>query len=392
MAHHLLEETLSTLSDLIGFESVSSESNLELIAYVNHKLDQIGADTFLTLDPGGHKANLFATIGPADEDGGIVLSGHTDVVPVEGQDWSTNPFEAHLRDGRVFGRGTCDMKGFIACAMAFAPHFAAQKLSRPLHLAFTYDEEVGCLGAQVMLDELKASGRKPSVCIVGEPTSMRIVEGNKGCCEYSTHFKGAPGHASEPDRGVNAVEYAARYIGRLLEIGEELKTRAPENSRFDPPWSTIQVGRIAGGVARNIIASACSVDWELRPINAEDFQYARSNIRDYVETELLPKMRKVHPDADVITEVIGEVIGLEPMSDNEAEALVRELTGDRHPATCVPFGTEAGLFQQHGVATVLCGPGAIAQAHKADEYVSLEQLNSCLDMIGRLQLKLASEA
>src|SRR5690606_23186922 len=242
MAHQLRNEAVDILKDLIAFPSISQQSNLELIAFLNGKLDQIGARTFLTLDPSGSKANLFATIGPSDMDGGVVLSGHTDVVPVDGQDWSSDPFTATLRDARIYGRGTCDMKGFIACAMAFAPLFAQADLKRPLHLAFTYDEEVGCLGAQVMLDQLAKTGPKPAICIVGEPTNMGLIEGHKGCCEYTTTFSGTAGHASQPDLGVNAVEYAVRYITHLLEIAEDLKARAPTGSRFDPPWSTIQVG------------------------------------------------------------------------------------------------------------------------------------------------------
>jgi len=384
VAHELRDETVSILADLVAFPTVSADSNLELIAYLNQKLDQLGARTRLTLDPGGTKANLFATLGPPEVDGGVVLSGHTDVVPVEGQNWQSDPFAVREQDGRIYGRGTCDMKGFIACAMAFAPRFAEAELARPLHFAFTYDEEVGCLGAQVMLDELVASGRKPGIAIIGEPTSMRLIEGHKGCCEYTTTFTGLEGHASQPDLGVNAIEYAVRYAARLREIGESLKGRAPKGSRFDPPWSTIQAGRIIGGAARNIIARHCALEWELRPVNALDFAFAKSNIEDYVASELLPRMKQVSPEADIVTEIIGEVVGLEPTSQSEAEALIRALTGDREPALCVSFGTEAGLFQQQGISTAICGPGSIQQAHKPNEYVALDQLDECLEMIGGL--------
>lgn len=388
MAHALLGDTVSILSDLIGFESVSQDSNLELIAYINQKLDQLGVRTYLTLDESGSKANLFATFGPPDTDGGIVLSGHTDVVPVEGQDWTGNPFVTRIKDGRLYGRGACDMKGFLACAVAHAPMLAEANLTRPVHMAFTYDEEVGCLGAQVMLKGLADTGRKPAICIVGEPTEMRIIEGNKGCCEYTTTFSGTEGHASQPELGVNAVEYAVHYVTRLLEIGQMLRTRAPKTSRFDPPWSTIQVGRMAGGVARNIIAGSCEVEWELRPVSAADFTFAKEQIRDYVESELLPRMRAVDPSATILTQTIGEVAGLEPMDENEAAELVRALTGNHEPAACVAFGTEAGLYQQYGVQTVICGPGSIAQAHKADEYVALSELDACLDMIEKLGKRL----
>jgi acetylornithine deacetylase len=274
--------------------------------------------------------------------------------------------------------------------MAFAPTLSEVGLSRPVHLAFTYDEEIGCLGAQVMLKELAESGRRPAICVVGEPTDMQIIEGHKGCCEYTTRFLGAEGHASQPDLGVNAVEYAVRYIARLIDIGERLKGRAPEGSRFDPPWSTVQVGRIAGGIARNIIPGSCAVEWELRPVNRGDFAFARADIEQYVTGELLPVMRARFPDAAIVTEVIGEIAGLEPMSPSDAERLVRALTDDRRPASCVSFGTEAGLFQEQGISTVICGPGSIAQAHKPDEFVAIDQLDACLTMIGNLAQKLAS--
>jgi acetylornithine deacetylase len=388
VAHDKLDQTVAILSDLIAFPSVSENSNLELIAYLNQRLDEIGARTYLTVDAGGTKANLFATLGPPDTDGGVVLSGHTDVVPVEGQDWTGDPFALRRGDDRLYGRGSCDMKGFIACAMAFAPDLQRAGLRRPLHLAFTYDEEVGCLGAQVMLDRLSETGPKPAICIVGEPTGMRLIEGHKGCCEYTTTFTGLEGHASLPHRGVNAVEYAVRYIGKLLDIAETLKERAPAASRFDPPWSTIQVGRINGGNARNIIAGSCAIEWELRNVNAGDLSYAKSQLAGYVEADLLPRMRAVFADASVVTETIGEVAGLEPMDACEAEELVRALTGDRSEAVCVSFGTEAGLYQQSGISTVICGPGSITQAHKPDEYVELGQLDACLDMIGGLATRL----
>ena len=379
----MLQRTREVLADLVAFPTISSDSNLELIAYAANLLSEAGATLSLTRDETGTKANLFATVGP-EGDGGIVLSGHTDVVPADPGEWTSDPFRLTERDGRLFGRGTCDMKGFLAAAIAMAPRFAAAGLKRPLHFAFTYDEEVGCLGAQVMLRELQAVGRKPSLCIVGEPTMMKIIEGHKGCCEYTTSFTGLEGHGSMPEHGVNAAEYAARFVMRLLEIGEDLRARAPEDSRFEPPWSTIQIGRMAGGIARNIIAGSCAVEWELRNINTADFDFSHERIRAFVETDLLPRMRAVYPDAAIITETIGEVAGLEPMNRSEAVALVRALTGNEEKAECVSFSTEAGLFQQLGVDTVICGPGSIEQAHKPDEYLTLDQLSQCLAMLERL--------
>jgi acetylornithine deacetylase len=382
-----LDDARAILAELIAFPTVSADSNLELIAWCAARLDGLGVRTDMTLDPSGRKANLFATIGP-DVDGGIVLSGHTDVVPVAGQEWTTDPFRAVEREGRIYGRGACDMKGFIAGALALAPRMAAAGLKRPIHFALTYDEEVGCLGAQVMLKALEAAGRRPAICIIGEPTEMRIIEGHKGMCEYTTRFVGLAGHGSQPERGVSAVEYAARYVGRLLELREELRGRAPAGSRFDPPWSTIQVGRISGGVAHNVIADHCEVDWEMRPVAEADYWHVQRNVLDYVNRTLLPAMRAVHPAASIETEVIGEVPGLEPVPESEACALVAELTGG-NVRDVVSFGTEAGLYQRLGISTVVCGPGSIAQAHKADEWVAVEQLELCLAMIERLITRLS---
>ncbi|MGF1609317.1 MAG: M20/M25/M40 family metallo-hydrolase, partial [Kiloniellales bacterium] len=285
------------------------------------------------------------------------------------------------------GRGACDMKGFIACALALAPRFAAADLKRPLHFAFTYDEEVGCLGAQVMLKALAESGRKPSVCIIGEPTEMRIIEGHKGCYEYTTEFGGLEAHGSMPEAGVNAVEYAARFIAKLLDVAEALKARAPQGSAFEPPWSTIQTGLIRGGIARNVIPRDCAVEWEMRPVTRGDADFALGAIRDYAENTLLPQMRARYAEASIVTHVISEVEGLQPMPQSEALDLVQELTGG-NSRELVSFGTEAGLYQQLGISTVVCGPGSIAQAHKPDEYVSLDQLGLCLCMIERLIPKL----
>ncbi|ANK81971.1 MAG: acetylornithine deacetylase (ArgE) [Rhizobiales bacterium NRL2] len=384
----VLDQTREILDHLIGFATVSADSNLELIAYANERLDRIDARTHLTLNAEGTKANLFATIGP-DVDGGVVLSGHTDVVPVEDQDWSSDPFTARFQDDLIYGRGACDMKGFIACALAMAESFAEADLKRPLHLALTFDEEVGCLGARVMLEALKDSGRRPAACIIGEPTGMRVIEGHKGCCEYSTSFDGLEGHGSRPELGVNAAEYAVRYAAELIAAAEDLKQRVPAESRFEPPWSTISLGRIHGGIAHNVIPNHCSVDWEFRPVNRADADYVRERMRRYAEDVLLPRMQAIHPEAAIHHRVIGEVGSLEPMPGSEALALARALTGG-NSSDVVSFNTEAGLFQELGIPTVVCGPGFIDQAHKPDEFVSLDQLSQCLDMIAGLKVRLAA--
>ncbi len=373
-----LDRTKVLLADLIGFATVSADSNLQLIDYCSALLEPLGAKIELSKNADGSKANLFATIGP-DIDGGVVLSGHSDVVPVEGQDWSDDPFTARERDGLIYGRGACDMKGFLACCLAMAPEYAARDLKRPIHLAFTYDEETGCLGAGVLMEAMAASGRRPALCIIGEPTSMRVIEGHKGCYEYTTRFTGLEGHSSNPDKGVNAIEFAMRYASELYRIGADLKGRAPHNSPFTPPWSTMQVGRISGGIAHNVIARDCSVGWDFRPVNEADAEYALSGMRTR-EAALRAEMQALFVDADVRTETLGEVAGLEPMAQSDARDLAVALTGNSDTGV-VSFGTEGGLFQKAGISTVVCGPGSIDQAHRPDEYVSVEQLDACLDML-----------
>ena len=385
MAQQLVE-TVSLLERLIAYPTISERSNLDMIADLAARLEDSGARVDLFHDETGHKANLFATLGP-DVDGGIVLSGHSDVVPVAEQIWTSDPFEMVERDARLYGRGSCDMKGFIAAAVAMAPTFRKAVRDRPLHFSFTYDEETGCFGARALVDSLKARGIQPGVAIIGEPTSMRIIEGHKGCFEYSTHFQGLAGHGSSPDRGVNAVEYAARYITRLLELKDQLRARAPSDSRFDPPWTTINTGGLHGGVAHNVIASAAQLDWEMRPVRHSDADFVKDDLNAYVADTLLPEMRKVHPEADIVTEVIGEIQGLIPTDTNEAKEIVMALTGANGAGT-VPFGTEAGIFQDYGMSAVVCGPGSIDQAHKADEFVEIDQLDQCLVMLERLAVKL----
>jgi acetylornithine deacetylase len=384
----LIDDTKEILGELIAFPTISSDSNLELIAHAADRLGALGAETRVLVDETGSKANLFATLGP-ERDGGIVLSGHSDVVPVADQDWSADPFAMREADGRLYGRGACDMKGFIAAVLAVAPLFASRQLSRPLHVCLTYDEEVGCLGARKLVGDLAAMDIRPSLAIIGEPTEMRIIEGHKGCCEYTTVFRGLEGHGSVPDAGVNAVEYAVRYVARLMELREVLKARTPDGSRFEPPWTTLQVGRLAGGVAHNVIPGLASVDWELRPVSEADRHFICEQVDAYVAGELLPAMRAVHGTADIVRHVIGEVAGLEPVDDNEARRIVAALTG-ANGADVVSFGTEAGLFQQFGMSAVVCGPGSIAQAHKPDEFVEVSQLEACIGMLTGLADKLAA--
>ncbi|WP_120635756.1 acetylornithine deacetylase [Ruegeria sp. EL01] len=378
----MLDRSVDILQDLIAFPTVSAESNLQMIDYLSERLKARGARCTVTLDDSGTKANLFATLGP-DLPGGIMLSGHTDVVPVADQDWTSDPFDMTERDGQIYGRGTCDMKGFIAASIALAEQIDAGALSQPLHFAFTYDEETGCLGAQNLIADLSEKGIDPDIAIIGEPTEMRVIEGHKGCYEYTTRFTGLEGHGSAPDAGVNAAEYAARYVAKLLELREALKSRAPESSKFDPPWSTINIGRISGGVAHNVIVGKAEVDWEMRPVQLTDAEFVKGKVADYVDGTLKPGMKAVHPLAEIELEIIAEVTGLEPMAQNAARDLVIKLTG-ANGTDLVAFGTEAGLFQQLGTHAVVCGPGSINQAHKPDEYLELEQLDLCCRMLKKL--------
>ena len=375
-------ETLKILSDLIKFQTVSGTSNLALIEYCEKKLNKVGASSFRTFDEAKKRFNLFSTVsGKGKVNGnGIILSGHTDVVPASAKEWGSDPFTSLEKDNKVYGRGTCDMKGFIACSLALAPYFASQNLKKPIHFSFTYDEETACQGAPVMIKELKKRNLNCSVCIVGEPTSMKAVQAHKGCSEYSTYFTGLAGHGSAPDKGVNAVEYATRFVNKLLELREELKKREPKNSIFTPPYTTLGIGRIKGGLARNVIADQCVVDWELRPVVPEDGEFVNKTMDAYVKDILLPKMKKVYPKADIKKEIIGEIVGFNKEEESEAINLICNLTGD-NSREVVSFGTEAGLFQEIGISTVVCGPGSIEQAHTIDEYVSFDQLKKCLKML-----------
>lgn len=381
-----LAQTVATLDRLIAFPTVSTDSNIEMITDIANRLEAIGARCHLQTDEDGGKANLFATLGP-DAPGGIMLSGHTDVVPIEGQDWTTDPFKMHHDGTHLIGRGSCDMKGFIAAALTMADTFAQSDLKRPVHFAFTHDEETGCIGAQRLIPELKTLGLKPDMAIIGEPTEMRVIEGHKGCCEYTARFTGLAGHGSDPAVGVNAAEYAVRYVARLMALREDLRARAPAASRFVPPETTVNIGRITGGIAHNVIVEKAEVDWEFRPVQQSDFDFVKSQIEDYVETELLPAMRAIYPGADITTEVMGEVAGLEPMDQNAIRDLIVALTG-ANGVDVVPFGTEAGLFQQMGMDVVVCGPGSIAQAHKPDEFICTGQLSQCLTLLEKLAKRL----
>ena len=381
----LYRDSVKILSDLISFRTISGEDNSELINYCENLLNKIGASSFKTFDSEKKRVNLFATIKAKKTNGikPIILSGHTDTVPVS-KSWNTDPFKATIKNNKLYGRGSCDMKGFLACTLAFAPIYAKTNLNRDIHFSFTFDEETACLGAPILIEELKKRNVKNGICIVGEPTNMKIIDAHKGCYEYTTYFEGLAGHSSAPHKGVSAVEFAARYASKLIELREELKNRAPKDSIFDPPFSTLQVGGIFGGIAHNVIADKCHINWETRPVVKEDGIFLNKKIDEYANDILLPEMKKVFPKSNIRKEIIGEVTGFDRVEKSEACELVSSLTGD-NSREVVSFGTEAGLFQEIGMSTVVCGPGSIEQAHKVDEFIELNELKKCLRFLDGLK-------
>lgn len=370
------------LQHLIGFATVSRESNLELIRFIEAYLAEHGVQSELFFNKEGTKANLFATIGPLTS-GGVVLSGHTDVVPVEGQAWTMDPFRLTEKDGRLYGRGTADMKGFIASVLAAVPTFVQRQLRVPVHLAFSYDEEVGCLGVRPMLAELQKRPYKPSLCLIGEPTELKPVLGHKGKLAMRCEVRGAACHSAYAPSGVNAIEYAAQLIGRLGAIGEQLAHPDHHDPRFDPPFSTVQTGVIKGGRALNIVPAECEFDFEVRALPDFDAQQVASQLQTYAEEQLLPKMRSVQADTDIRFKPLSAYPGLATDPDGEAARLLAILSQSSAFAT-VAFGTEGGLFDQAGIPTVVCGPGSMDQGHKPDEFISLEQMKGCDAMLVRL--------
>ena len=391
MIDKIFSETIKILSDLIKFQTTSGASNLELIKYCEKKLEKAGATSFKTFNDSGSQANLFSTISGKDNSNnkGIILSGHTDVVPAVSSEWTSDPYVAREKDNKVYGRGTCDMKGFIACTLAVAPLFASKKLKAPIHFSYTFDEETGCLGAPLVLADLKKRNINFSACIIGEPTSMKAITAHKGYNEYITHFTGLSGHASNPESGVSAIEYAIRYSNKLIELRDELKKRNSKKTSFSPSYSTLQIGKISGGIGANVIPDQCSLEWEVRPINKDDGDFVSKNIDSFAKDILLPEMKKNNPKGNIKKVIIGEVVGFNKEEKSEAANLVCNLTGDNAKET-MSFGTEAGLFQNSGISTVICGPGSIEQAHTVDEYITFDQLKKCLKMLISLQEKMVN--
>jgi acetylornithine deacetylase len=376
------------LRRLIAFPTVSRDSNLELIHWVRDLLAPLGAEIRLTHDDGKRKANLFATLGPRGEPG-IVLSGHTDVVPVEGQAWDSDPFEMVEKDGRLYGRGACDMKGFIACVLALVPEITERGLKTPLHLAFSYDEEVGCIGVGRLIADLRQAGVRPRSCIVGEPTEMRPVIAHKGKKGYRCTVRGLAGHSAYAPLGVNAVEFAAEAVAFLKSMARRHRDRGPYDRGFDIAHTTVHTGVIRGGTALNVIPHECAFDFEFRHLPGDDPDRLLAEFTDYVRARLEPEMRAVHPAAGFTVEPLSEIPMLDTGPESEVVALAQELAGSGEIAK-VSFATEGSQFQRAGIPTVVCGPGSIAQAHKPNEYVTLEQIARCEAFIRRLTERLCT--
>ncbi len=385
--NNLYKNSVEILTDLISFKTISGEDNNSLINYCDEILKRNGATSFKTFDQDKKRVNLFATLKAKKPNGKmpIILSGHTDVVPVS-KGWSSDPFKATIKGDKLYGRGSCDMKGFIACTLAYAPIFAKSNLDRDINFSFTFDEETACIGAPLLIKELKNRGFNKGICIVGEPTNMKIIDAHKGAYEYTTYFEGLAGHSSQPHKGVSAVEYAARYVNKLIDLREKLKDRKPKISIFTPPYSTLSIGGIFGGIAHNVIADKCHVKWETRPIVKEDAIFLNDELDKYVSEKLLPEMKKVHPDSSIKKEIIGEIIGFDRDDNSEACEFVSSITGD-NSREVVSFGTEAGLFQEIGISTAVCGPGSIEQAHKIDEFIELEEIKKCLKFLEGIKNK-----
>jgi acetylornithine deacetylase len=367
---------------LVGFDTTSRNSNLALIDFVRDYLDGWGIASELVFDAEQRKANLYATIGPEDR-GGIVLSGHTDVVPVDGQPWETDPFVLKEADGRLYGRGTCDMKSFVAVALALVPEFLARGLKTPVHFAFSYDEEVGCLGVRELLAELRQRPVKPRGCIVGEPTLMRPVIAHKGRKSMRCHIHGREAHSALTHEGVNAVEIAAELVTYLRGMARRKRDEGPFDHDFTPPYTTIHTGVIKGGTVLNIVPRDCSLEFEFRNIPGDDLEALAAEVRRYAETVLLPEMRRVSAATAIVFEEINTTRGLVTGPDEEIVHLAQRLSG-ANALGKVSYGTEAGLFQAEDIPTVICGPGSMEQGHKPNEFVSLEQVRACEAFMRRL--------
>ena len=376
--------SLGWITRLLRIDTTSRDSNLELIDLLAAEIRAHGVEPVLIPNDEGTKANLLATFPAADgtTTGGIVLSGHTDVVPVDGQDWSTEPFVPEIRDGRLYGRGTCDMKAFIGSVMTAVPRLSRTSLSEPVHLAFSYDEEVGCVGAVSLVDEIVERGLRPRACIVGEPTSMRVIRGHKSLTMIEVVFHGVAAHSSRTPHGVNAIEYAAQLVRFVRGVADGFRADGPFDEHYDVPFTTATVNQIEGGIAVNTVPAECSLTFEFRAVGAVDVDATIEAFRAEAR-RIEEAMREENPDARVEVSIGAQAPGLDMADDEDVIELVTGLGADASEEK-VAYGTEAGLFQRAGIPTVVCGPGDIAQAHAPDEFVALEQIERCDELLDHL--------
>jgi acetylornithine deacetylase len=374
--------SIEMLHRLVAMDTTSRNSNLDLIAFIADYLMALGIESRLVHDESRRKANLYATIGPSDKPG-IALSGHTDVVPIDGQTWSCDPWIVSKQGGRLLGRGTADMKSFIAVVLAAVPELIRRRPVTPVHLAFTYDEEVGCLGVRRLLDLLGELPVRPLACIIGEPTEMKVMTGHKGKMSVRCHVHGRECHSSLAPDGVNAGEAAAGVLASLRPLPPRIAAEGPFDADFDVPHTTVHTGVVRGGTALNIVPKHCSFDFEFRYVPGVDPEVLLARVKSHAEKELAPEMKAIATEAGFSWEPISAFPGMNTPIDSEIVAFVKSLTGSNAVGK-VAFGTEGGLYQQAGIPTVICGPGSIAQAHKPDEFIEMDQIALCEAFMVRL--------
>ncbi len=382
--------SLDLIAKLVSFDTVSDRSNLALIDFVREYLDGHGVESQLFHDEAGGKANLLASIGPS-EAAGVMLSGHTDVVPVDGEEWDSDPFTPTERDGRLYARGSADMKSFIGVALELVPALVGAQLRRPVHIALSYDEEVGCLGVRRMLPALAELPSRPSLCVVGEPTGMTIGVAHKGASRWRVIVRGEPCHSGLAPRGVNAVEYAAELIVFIADLARRRQEKGPFRDDFEIAHTTLQTGTVSGGTALNIVPARCSFEFEIRNLPDEDSESIVNQIQRFAAEEIEPRMHRRVASTGIDFEPIGSYPSLETPGDSEIVSLVGRLLGTSEYAT-VPYGTEAGLFDEvAGIPCVVCGPGRIEQAHRANEYVEFDQIHQCERFLQRMLAYLSDD-
>lgn len=370
----LVTASIEQLRKLVAFKSISRQPNLPLIEYVEHYLKPLGFACARVPSPDGTKSNLLARVGE-EKAGGIILSGHTDVVPVEGQAWDSDPFVITERGEKLFGRGTADMKSFLAVCLALAPELAKIKLDAPVYFAFSYDEEIGCLGVPYLLQHITQHAPKPAFALIGEPTEMQVVTAHKGVLSFETTVTGSEWHSSQPEYGVNAVHIACDLVNFLVAMNNECKAHGPTDLRFDPPHSTVHTGIIRGGTARNIIPKECFINWEIRPLPDDDPDRLVAKFQDYC---------KKHSAAKIVTQPASRMMGvtLPAHAAFHAQRIMRAANTNQGHA--VSFGTEAGVFQDFDIPCIICGPGSIKQAHQPNEFIEISQIKACVEFMLRL--------